>query len=236
MTSRGRCTSGWRSSAALSRRKQPGDEAELAVILEFWAALLRSPDALQRYSARVERRLRDAGQGRHRSVDGRAASTGDRGGPGLGHRAGDAGRPADLQAPGPRHRHPGGVRARVPLLADLTRSSKDSRSGPSTPLHSCLLGGSTRSTRPFGMIDLGLRGSPAGVTNSCDDRSPSPAEGLARDRCPARCHPLGEHGHERTGRESRLRRAAAAGAGDPAGWLAPALQRALAVASGGGGG
>jgi hypothetical protein len=34
------------------------------VMLEFWAALLRSPDALQRYSARVEGRLRalaDAG-------------------------------------------------------------------------------------------------------------------------------------------------------------------------------
>jgi len=38
--------------------EQPGDEAELAVMLEFWAALLRSPDALQRYSARVEGRLR----------------------------------------------------------------------------------------------------------------------------------------------------------------------------------
>jgi AcrR family transcriptional regulator len=37
--------------------EQPGDEAELAVILEFWAALLRSPDALLRYSARVEGRL-----------------------------------------------------------------------------------------------------------------------------------------------------------------------------------
>ena len=37
---------------------QPGDEAELAVMLEFWAALLRSPDALHRYSARVEGRLR----------------------------------------------------------------------------------------------------------------------------------------------------------------------------------
>jgi AcrR family transcriptional regulator len=37
----------------------PGDEAELAVILEFWAALLRAPDALQRYSARVEGRLRE---------------------------------------------------------------------------------------------------------------------------------------------------------------------------------
>ena len=38
--------------------EQPGDEAELAVMLEFWAALLRSPDALHRYSARVEGRLR----------------------------------------------------------------------------------------------------------------------------------------------------------------------------------
>ena len=38
--------------------EEPGDEAELAVILEFWAALLRAPDALQRYSARVEGRLR----------------------------------------------------------------------------------------------------------------------------------------------------------------------------------
>ena len=37
--------------------EQPGDEAELAVMLEFWAALLRSPDALRRYSARVEGRL-----------------------------------------------------------------------------------------------------------------------------------------------------------------------------------
>ena len=37
--------------------EQPGDAAELAVMLEFWAALLRSPDALRRYSARVEGRL-----------------------------------------------------------------------------------------------------------------------------------------------------------------------------------
>lgn len=37
---------------------EPGDEAELAVILEFWAALLRAPEALQDYSARVEDRLR----------------------------------------------------------------------------------------------------------------------------------------------------------------------------------
>ena len=39
--------------------EQPGDEAELAVMLEFWAALLRSPDALQRYSSRVEGRLQE---------------------------------------------------------------------------------------------------------------------------------------------------------------------------------
>jgi AcrR family transcriptional regulator len=37
----------------------PGDAAELAMYLEFYAALLRAPDALQRYSSRIERRLRD---------------------------------------------------------------------------------------------------------------------------------------------------------------------------------
>jgi AcrR family transcriptional regulator len=42
---------------------EPGDEAELAVILEFWAALLRTPDALQRYSASVEGRLRELANG-----------------------------------------------------------------------------------------------------------------------------------------------------------------------------
>jgi AcrR family transcriptional regulator len=43
-------------SSAVSA-EEPGDEAELAVLLEFWAALLRSPDALRRYNARVEGRL-----------------------------------------------------------------------------------------------------------------------------------------------------------------------------------
>jgi AcrR family transcriptional regulator len=51
--------------------EQPGDEAELAVILEFWAALLRSPDALRRYSARVEGRLRALAD-----TDGEQPSTG----------------------------------------------------------------------------------------------------------------------------------------------------------------
>jgi AcrR family transcriptional regulator len=37
----------------------PGDTEELAVHLEFFAALLRSPDALQRYSSSRERRLQD---------------------------------------------------------------------------------------------------------------------------------------------------------------------------------
>jgi AcrR family transcriptional regulator len=37
----------------------PGDTEELAMYLEFFAALLRAPDALQRYSSRRERRLRD---------------------------------------------------------------------------------------------------------------------------------------------------------------------------------
>jgi len=37
----------------------PGDVAELALYLEFFAALLRSPDALQRYSSSRERRLQE---------------------------------------------------------------------------------------------------------------------------------------------------------------------------------
>ena len=36
----------------------PGDTEELAVYLEFYAALLRAPDALERYSSRIEGRLR----------------------------------------------------------------------------------------------------------------------------------------------------------------------------------
>ena len=55
--------------------EQPGDEAELAVILEFWAALLRSPDALQRYSARVEGRLQALADA-DPHVDGKQPSTG----------------------------------------------------------------------------------------------------------------------------------------------------------------
>jgi AcrR family transcriptional regulator len=37
--------------------EQPGDTEEVAVHLEFYAALLRSPDALQRYASSRERRL-----------------------------------------------------------------------------------------------------------------------------------------------------------------------------------
>ena len=37
----------------------PGDTAELAMFLEFFAALLRAPDALQRYSSARERRLQE---------------------------------------------------------------------------------------------------------------------------------------------------------------------------------
>ena len=91
--------------------EQPGDEAELAVMLEFWAALLRSPDALQRYSARVEGRLRalaDSG------ADADTSST-----PTMAVQDWAIGQAmlAGLQiykrlAPGSRHA--GGVRARVP--------------------------------------------------------------------------------------------------------------------------
>jgi AcrR family transcriptional regulator len=40
-------------------REAPGDAEELAMYLEFYAALLRAPDALQRYSSRVEGRLQE---------------------------------------------------------------------------------------------------------------------------------------------------------------------------------
>jgi len=39
--------------------EEPGDAEELAVFLEFFAALLRAPDALQRYSSSRERRLQE---------------------------------------------------------------------------------------------------------------------------------------------------------------------------------
>jgi AcrR family transcriptional regulator len=39
--------------------EQPGDTEELAMSLEFFAALLRSPDALRRYSTRIEARLQE---------------------------------------------------------------------------------------------------------------------------------------------------------------------------------
>jgi AcrR family transcriptional regulator len=38
--------------------EHPGDVAQLAMFLEFFAALLRAPDALQRYSSGLERQLR----------------------------------------------------------------------------------------------------------------------------------------------------------------------------------
>ena len=39
--------------------EQPGDTEEVAVHLEFYAALLRSPEALRRYAGSRERRLQD---------------------------------------------------------------------------------------------------------------------------------------------------------------------------------
>jgi AcrR family transcriptional regulator len=39
--------------------EDPGDVAQLAMMLEFFAALLRTPDALQRYSSGLERRLQE---------------------------------------------------------------------------------------------------------------------------------------------------------------------------------
>lgn len=37
--------------------EEPGDTEQVAVYLEFYAALLRTPDALRRYSSRIEGRL-----------------------------------------------------------------------------------------------------------------------------------------------------------------------------------
>jgi len=54
----------------------PGDNAELAVILEFYAGLLRAPDALHRYSSRLEHRfqeLADIVTGAHADPDPTAA-------------------------------------------------------------------------------------------------------------------------------------------------------------------
>ena len=39
--------------------ENPGDTGDLAMYLEFFAALLRAPDALQRYSSGRERRLQE---------------------------------------------------------------------------------------------------------------------------------------------------------------------------------
>jgi AcrR family transcriptional regulator len=39
--------------------ENPGDTEEVAMYLEFFAALLRAPDALQRYSSGLERRLQE---------------------------------------------------------------------------------------------------------------------------------------------------------------------------------
>jgi len=39
--------------------ESPGDAEELAMYLEFYAALLRAPDALHRYSSRLESRLQE---------------------------------------------------------------------------------------------------------------------------------------------------------------------------------
>ena len=93
-----------RAVAAVS----PGDTEELAVYLEFYAALLRAPEALHRYSSRLEQHLQALAD-----ADRDEPPTGVTRRPGLGHRTSDAGRPADLQTPHPRTRHAGSVRARV---------------------------------------------------------------------------------------------------------------------------
>jgi AcrR family transcriptional regulator len=46
-------------AVAVDDPRDPEDLADLAMILEFFAALLRAPDALERYSAKLERRLQE---------------------------------------------------------------------------------------------------------------------------------------------------------------------------------
>jgi AcrR family transcriptional regulator len=55
--------------------EDPGDTEELAVYLEFYAALLRAPDARQRYSSRLEGRLRELAGGEGDESDEGAAAT-----------------------------------------------------------------------------------------------------------------------------------------------------------------
>jgi len=62
--------------AAFSRAiaaEDPGDAEELAMYLEFFAALLRSPDALHRYSSSRERRLKELADAGSDDGDGLAA-------------------------------------------------------------------------------------------------------------------------------------------------------------------
>ena len=94
--------------------EHPGDVAELAMFLEFFAALLRAPDALQRYSSGLERQLRAIAGHRQRGT-----CRGDHARPGLDHRARAGGRPADLPAHGPGPRHAGGIERALGLLAGL---------------------------------------------------------------------------------------------------------------------
>jgi AcrR family transcriptional regulator len=55
--------------------QNPGDTEQLAVFLEFFAALLRAPDALQRYSSGLERRIQElADAGRGQPATGREAA------------------------------------------------------------------------------------------------------------------------------------------------------------------
>ena len=82
------------------------DQAVLAMELEFLAALLRSPDALRRYSAVLEGRLAELGAADHdQPLPGTAPVEV------LGHRPRPAHRTADLPEHRAGHPHPGGVRA-----------------------------------------------------------------------------------------------------------------------------
>jgi AcrR family transcriptional regulator len=56
--------------------QNPGDTEQLAVFLEFFAALLRAPDALQRYSSGLERRIRELADAGDQPPDASGAAQG----------------------------------------------------------------------------------------------------------------------------------------------------------------
>ena len=111
--------------------EEPGDTEELAVYLEFFAALLRAPDALQRYSSGRERRLQELADADSADSDELAAGvTPSRPGP-SGRRCWSACRSTSAWPPASSRRRCSS--ARSACWPTSTRSSKDGLSLPLGP-------------------------------------------------------------------------------------------------------